>query len=220
MYCINTTVGLGRNTKLSNGRIYNLEPQMLQVVKCKECGKLEYYGMIHWKSGKQMCRECIYKVWRNSTWQPKEGRDFVFPLYEDGEVYGAAQALKVLHAQQKLHSQEQLVAEGRATSVEQFADTLGKVKHIGKATQLSIATLYQVYLKWSKSAISRVAYRDLGTEATRIIFTKQLKALGFTKDVRPIGRISVNVFLGVVIVDMHLLVDYNYYETLRLLKKQ
>ena len=68
---------------------YHPLPEMLRVVTCMCCGHEEYYGMMHWHNGVQMCRRCIYKVWQvqpGNTWHPGP-KDYVFPLYEDGVSY-------------------------------------------------------------------------------------------------------------------------------------
>ena len=59
------------------------DAEMLRVVNCEQCGLPDYYGMLHWKSGKQLCRHCIYKVWTNDNWKPGK-TDYTFPLYKDG----------------------------------------------------------------------------------------------------------------------------------------
>lgn len=35
---------------------------MKEIVKCS-CGREEYYGMMHWINGKQVCRECAFENW-------------------------------------------------------------------------------------------------------------------------------------------------------------
>ena len=61
-----------------------IDPEMLEVVVCPVCREKEYQGMIHWKSGKIMCRRCIYQLWVNEFWRPVAGVDHTFPLYDDG----------------------------------------------------------------------------------------------------------------------------------------
>ena len=57
---------------------------MDNVVICKNCGKKEYWGDMHWRSGKTYCRACIYGIWQKETsWKPTE-RDFVYPACSDG----------------------------------------------------------------------------------------------------------------------------------------
>ena len=58
----------------------------IEVVKCS-CGKEEYYGMMHWLSGKTMCRECIYTEWEKAGKWSRTDSDHVFPLYDDGKDY-------------------------------------------------------------------------------------------------------------------------------------
>jgi len=175
-----------------------------EIVTCQKCGELEYNGMIHWKSGKTMCRRCIYEVWRNEVWQPKEGRDLVFPLYEDGADYsGQANQAAV----------EKVLSLSR--TITRFASKLQIVEHIGLATQLTTMPLYSSYLKWRTAARKEL----VSLAESRIIFSREMQQLGFTKAVRPINKVSANVFIGVVIVDPQLLEDYNYYETLRIVKQ-
>jgi hypothetical protein len=65
------------------------DPEMLKIVECPQCHRNEYYGMIHMRNGKSMCRRCIYGVWEKESgysWEPST-HDHVFPLYEDGVDY-------------------------------------------------------------------------------------------------------------------------------------
>ena len=42
---------------------------MHKVIKCPKCGRKEYYGMLYWRDGQQMCRSCIYDLWElESQW--------------------------------------------------------------------------------------------------------------------------------------------------------
>lgn len=64
---------------------------MKDVVKnYRGCGHKEYYGMIHWRDGRQYCRKCIYNIWQQDSnytgWKPGK-EDYVFPYYEDGIDY-------------------------------------------------------------------------------------------------------------------------------------
>ncbi len=65
-----------------------IENEMLQIVRCKHCGCLEYYGMIHSKNGTTMCRKCIYVMWENESnkWSPGPN-DYIFPFYNNGKIY-------------------------------------------------------------------------------------------------------------------------------------
>ena len=64
-----------------------MDAEMLEIVKCS-CGSKEYYGMMHWFSGKQLCRKCMYELWeQQSNWRRDYATDFVFPLYENGKDY-------------------------------------------------------------------------------------------------------------------------------------
>lgn len=66
----------------------DIDPDMIEVVRCKQCGQGEYYGSIHWLNGKTMCRKCIYELWQemNGRWKPGK-KDYVFPVYSDGVNY-------------------------------------------------------------------------------------------------------------------------------------
>jgi len=62
---------------------------MLDIVTCPKCKKPEYWGMMHWLSGKTVCRKCIYEIWKNESkhgWVPSK-TDYVYPLYCDGKEY-------------------------------------------------------------------------------------------------------------------------------------
>lgn len=62
--------------------------EMKEIVKCA-CGRLEYYGMMHWHNGHTWCRVCIYEIWMMDSgykWKPTE-TNYTFPLYEDGKDY-------------------------------------------------------------------------------------------------------------------------------------
>lgn len=60
---------------------------MKKVVVCPKCGRHEYYGMLHWRDGKEMCRKCIYDLWESEGPWRRTPSDEVFPIYEDGEDY-------------------------------------------------------------------------------------------------------------------------------------
>lgn len=64
-----------------------MQDEMKKIVKCPICGKLEYYGMLHWRNGKEMCRECIYDLWESEGPWRRTPSDEVFPIYEDGKDY-------------------------------------------------------------------------------------------------------------------------------------
>lgn len=66
-----------------------MDDEMKEIVSCPNCKEDEYYGMLHWQSGKQYCRKCIYRIWQNETnykWKPKKN-DYTFPFYSDGVDY-------------------------------------------------------------------------------------------------------------------------------------
>lgn len=57
------------------------------VTNYRGCGHKEYYGMLYWLNGMQLCRQCIYHEWQKETpWVPGD-KDYVFPLYSDGVNY-------------------------------------------------------------------------------------------------------------------------------------
>ena len=60
---------------------------MKKVIVCPKCGKQEYYGMLQWRDGKEMCRKCIYDVWESEGPWRRTPSDEVFPIYEDGKDY-------------------------------------------------------------------------------------------------------------------------------------
>lgn len=68
--------------------VYQMDDMKIKV-KCKFCNDTEYYGMMHWHDGTEMCRKCIYRIWEKESkgkWTPKE-KDFIFPKYQDGNEY-------------------------------------------------------------------------------------------------------------------------------------
>lgn len=67
---------------------------MYKIVKCPNCTKDEYYGMIYWLNGKTYCRSCIYKIWEEQTGRPQPG--YTFPLYDDGRDYRIETRLEAL----------------------------------------------------------------------------------------------------------------------------
>lgn len=70
-------------------------PNMKKVIECPKCGRLEYYGMLHWRNGKELCRHCMYDMWESeSQWQRNVEEDFTFPLYGDGVDYTQMQRNK------------------------------------------------------------------------------------------------------------------------------
>ena len=65
------------------------DPQMLEIRKCKICGKPEYYGALIWNSGHTECRKCTFIRWENESkngWKPGK-TDYTFPKYTDGIDY-------------------------------------------------------------------------------------------------------------------------------------
>ena len=61
--------------------------EMREVVKCKTCGRLEYFGALTWYMGTTHCRHCTHAHWQeNGNWHPGTS-DYVFPLYTDGVDY-------------------------------------------------------------------------------------------------------------------------------------
>ena len=58
-----------------------------KVVTCKFCRKPEYWELMHWKDGQEMCRKCVYEVWIKESkrkWSPGKN-DYTYPLYSDGK---------------------------------------------------------------------------------------------------------------------------------------
>ena len=44
--------------------------EMKEIVKCKYCNRLEYYGEFRWLSGKQLCRSCYKAEWEHENKKP------------------------------------------------------------------------------------------------------------------------------------------------------
>ena len=44
--------------------------EMKRVIKCKYCGKAEYYGEFRWLSGKMLCRRCYRAEWEHENKKP------------------------------------------------------------------------------------------------------------------------------------------------------
>ena len=64
-----------------------IDKEMIEVVICKNCNQPEYYGAMHWRSGKTICRRCMYEIWEaESNWKPR-AIDTVFPIHLDGKDY-------------------------------------------------------------------------------------------------------------------------------------
>lgn len=61
------------------------DSDMLEVVTCKQCGRKEYYGMMHWLNGNTICRHCTSAVWAKMS--TTETHLKFFPIYEDGIDY-------------------------------------------------------------------------------------------------------------------------------------
>lgn len=64
-----------------------MQDEMKRIVKCPQCGQEEYYGMIHWRDGEQMCRKCIYTLWETKGPWRRTPSDMTFPIHEDGRDY-------------------------------------------------------------------------------------------------------------------------------------
>jgi len=63
--------------------------EMLEIVECKQCHKPEYYGMMIWRDGKQMCRGCWCELRQKEARQRPAPTNYIFPRYEDGHDYSA-----------------------------------------------------------------------------------------------------------------------------------
>jgi len=37
------------------------------IVQCPNCGDSEFWENLHWRDGKQYCRACIAKVWKEDN---------------------------------------------------------------------------------------------------------------------------------------------------------
>lgn len=63
--------------------------EMLAVVECTFCHKSEYYGMMIWRDGKQMCRGCWCELRQKEARRSPAPTNYIFPRYEDGHDYTA-----------------------------------------------------------------------------------------------------------------------------------
>lgn len=66
------------------------------IVLCKECSHPEYWGEIHWLSGRCMCRDCYRKQYEDETgklyaWKDLDGKR---PSIEE---YNQQEAAKDVH---------------------------------------------------------------------------------------------------------------------------
>jgi len=55
-----------------------MNSEMKEIVKCKYCGNLEYYGEMRWLSGKYCCRDCYRKEYEDKynklyEWEDLDG---------------------------------------------------------------------------------------------------------------------------------------------------
>lgn len=48
---------------------------MKMAIRCKYCGKPEYYGDFRWLSGKMLCRNCYKAWWEGENKQPYKWDD-------------------------------------------------------------------------------------------------------------------------------------------------
>lgn len=65
------------------------DPQLLEIVECRDCHQQEYYGMMIWHNDHTYCRKCTYERWAKESgykWWPGE-KDYTFPQYSDGIIY-------------------------------------------------------------------------------------------------------------------------------------
>jgi len=42
------------------------DDEMMHIVKCKHCGRYEYYGVMRWLSGSCMCRNCYETAYEDA----------------------------------------------------------------------------------------------------------------------------------------------------------
>lgn len=60
--------------------LYQTMDDMKRAIRCKYCGKPEFYGEFRWKDGKMMCRSCYRADYERVYGKPYEWDDL------DGEV--------------------------------------------------------------------------------------------------------------------------------------
>jgi len=70
-----------------NGVIMEPKKEYIRIEKCPICGKNEYVGMMYWRDGKQMCRHCMMKIWKEKDKSKCDDFKYYFPLYENGLNY-------------------------------------------------------------------------------------------------------------------------------------
>lgn len=81
-----------------------------------------------------------------------------------------------------------------------------KLKHEGVTTQLATPSLYKTYVVWCGEAGSK--------PVGQIEFSKRMQSQNFAKGVRPVGKISTNVFLGLQVLPEHQ-AEYDFNESMR-----
>lgn len=52
-----------------------MSDDMKRVIKCKHCGKPEYYGEFRWMDGKMLCRDCYKAEYEKKYGHPYKWRD-------------------------------------------------------------------------------------------------------------------------------------------------
>lgn len=52
-----------------------MNDEMMRVIRCKYCGKLEYYGEFRWLSGRMLCRDCYKSEWEHENHKPYTWHD-------------------------------------------------------------------------------------------------------------------------------------------------
>jgi hypothetical protein len=63
-----------------------MNDEMKQVVRCRHCGRLEYYGEMRWMSGRCMCRDCYRRDYEERTGKVYEWSDLDGPRPTEEEV--------------------------------------------------------------------------------------------------------------------------------------
>jgi len=85
-------------------------------------------------------------------------------------------------------------------------ECITRVEHTGAATQLTTPSLYKTYVVWCGEA----GNKPVG----QIEFSKRMQGQNFAKGVRPISKISTNVFLGLQLLPEHQ-AEYDFNESMR-----
>lgn len=60
--------------------------EMKRVIRCKYCGKPEYFGEFKWESGRMMCRSCYRADYERHYGKPYEWDDLDGDVPDETEV--------------------------------------------------------------------------------------------------------------------------------------